>query len=468
MRGKIKTARRKASKLHGATASWVSLVDAGANQTPFTITKAAKGANPMAIKKRTSTTGRLKKSHQKLKTNKDDAAKDVTVENRIAKMVFSTEHFEDEAAVEAYLEEAEWEAEETSITKSEDGSTWEVRADGLVDDDFLKMQKVETDDEGVDAYVGQIEVTKTDDADVEDEDGDDKDGDEESVAKSDDDTDAEEDDEIETVDAEGDAAASEEEKGKGKKKPYMKSGDKPKTKLSKRAEFIKKRKEAERNTEKKFDAWDARYSKGNTLAKTLQDGMAWDGVPPGFYEVQAAFNSAVSNIVSGEEVADANKQEALNKAALDYAEIIGGLDTFFDDYIEAESETVQAAFENDEEQLEAVKKWADEFGDYVAGISEAPQKIEKSDAAPAAIDYNEFGDRVATSIADALQPVMKEVGEIAETVQAMATRTPTKKAADPDDTAPAGARVVSTKGGKTPANDDKTRSADTMTKAVFG
>lgn len=52
MKGKIKSARRKASKLHGAEATFVSLVDAGANETPFTIVKSADGAKAMPITKR--------------------------------------------------------------------------------------------------------------------------------------------------------------------------------------------------------------------------------------------------------------------------------------------------------------------------------------------------------------------------------------------------------------------------------
>ena len=278
MKGKIKSARRKASKLHGAEATFVSLVDAGANETPFTIVKSADGAKAMPITKRKTP---AKKSHKPVSTKKKTATPETTTETLIAKMVFSSDHFEDEAAVETYLDAAEWDAESIKIEKNDDGD-FVARANDLEDDDFEKIAEVNLDGEegveGVQAFVGQRQVeVKTDDA-ADDEDDDAAEEEIEDVSKSDDDDEDDEDD----AEGEEEEVTTEE---KGKKKPYEKAKKTPakkaapKKKLSKRAQFIAKRKD-ERAKEVKFDVWDARFSSGNTLAKTLKDGMDWDGTPP--------------------------------------------------------------------------------------------------------------------------------------------------------------------------------------------
>lgn len=441
MKGKIKTARRKASRLHGATAQFVSLVDAGANETPFTMIKSRNGAKAMTIKKRGKAKTAQRKSHKPLSGNKkSEASVETRTETMIAKMVFDGDVFENEDQVRAYIEEAEWDAEDIEIVQNDDGS-FEARSSGLTDDDFEKIGKVDTEEEGVEAFVGQREVeVEAKDAD-DDEDEDDEEDDEEEEEE-------EEDDEAETA-AKAAAAKKAKSKAEPKKTPAKKADDKKPEPLSKRAEFIKKRKEAqaEAETVAKFDAWDAKYSKGNnTLAETIKAGMQYDGTPPGFFEVQAAFGGAISNIVSGDGMPEGNKQEALNKAAMEFAEIIGALDTYFDEFINADAELVEKAFPEPEKR-EAIVKWAEGYGDFVAGKVPAAQLVAKTanDQAALAIDYNALSEGMAESIAKTLKPIMDKVDGVSETVQAMSTRSPTKKAADPEDGGSAGDRTVATK-----------------------
>lgn len=466
MRGKIKTARKEASKLHGAEATFVSLVDAGANETPFTIVKSADGAKAMSIKKRSKT----KKSHKALGTKKKAATPETTTETLIAKMVFSSEHFADEAAVEAYIDEAEWEAETVSIVKNDDGN-FEARPNGLEDDDFTKIAKVNLDGEdgveGVEAYVGERQVEVEGDADDEDDD----DTEVTTETKSDEDKD-EDDDEDEDEDDD----AETEEKAKGKKKPTYSKGKAtpakkaaPKQKLSKRQQFLAKRADA-RSKEVKFDQWDAHFSKGNTLAKTLKDGMSWDGTPPGFYDVQAAFNSAVANIVTDDGM-EGGKQEALNKAAADYSEIIGGLDTFFDAYVESDEETIAKAFD-DEDEREALSKWAEDFADFANSADDEAPAVEKKTVKKAALQStaSEGADttNVVALVQKALEPVVKQVEGIGETVEALSTRAPTKKAADATDGDPAAPRALKKAKGNGDDTDNRTAMQKMQERAIFG
>jgi hypothetical protein len=405
MRPKVKSAHVKAGKLHGATAQFVSIVDRGANETPFTLIKTAKGASAMGIKQR----GNTKKSHKTVQTGKKSSAEAPKMITEMASMSFDLDIFTTKKSVLAKIEEMEWDAENIVVTKNADDGVWEARVKGVSDEDYERLEKVETDEDGVEASVGSREAG--DDEDIEDaqnillsEDDDDDDDD------ADDDDDDDDDDTVE----------------KGYKKPVKKTAVKPvpAVVLSKRAAFVNARKGVEKIA--KFDSWDAHFSKGNTLAKTLTDGMIYDGLPPGYYEVQAAFGAATSNIVSDDGLG-AGKQEALNKAAMDFAEIIGGLDTFFDGFVDADEASVKKVFP-DEEARDILVKWAGEYGDVLAG--KAVETISKSDGA--AIDYNQIGETVANLIAKAMEPLATEVKSVSDNVTALSSRRPSKKALDPD------------------------------------
>ncbi len=420
MRAKVKSVRRKASHLHGSTAGYLSLVDRGANETPFKMIKSAEGAGAMGIKKRKTTEA---KSHKKIATGKKSETSPTTTKTVMAKMVFDQEIFEDEAAVRDWIEKAEWDAEGVSITDDGDGS-FVARPEGTTDESFTRLAKVDAESEGVEAFVGTMLVKADDDEDDDEDDDDDADAD---------DGDDEDDEEVE-------------EKGYGKKKPMAakekakddkakdaekesakKADDKPATpaKLSKRAEFIAKAK----SSVKKFSGWDAFYAKKSTLSAALEAGMQWDSTPPGFYDVQAAFNGVVTAILGEESMPEGSKEESLKKAAADYADILIGLDQFFDAYIEAGEETVTKAIGDKAEKL---SKWAEGYAQFVGGETEAPVKavkesVKKSD--DAAIDHK----RIEDLIAKAVEPLTGKIAEVAGVVVKMSERRPTKKAADTTD-----------------------------------
>lgn len=409
MKAKIKNARRKASKLHGATAGFVSIVDRGANETPFKMIKSAEGTGAMGIKKRTD----LAKSHKKLAGGKKEAPAP-EVKTVMAKMVFSKDHFEDEQAVRDWIEKAEWDAD--SITVTEDGDNFVARPEGTTDDSFTKLASVEVDGEqGVAAFVGQMEVSKSED--------DEDDGDE------DDDADAADEDGDDDDDDEGD----EEEPAAKAADKTKKAESTPPTKVSKRAQFIAKARE----TVQKFNGWDAFFSGENTLAGALKKGMEWDKTPPGFYDVQAAFNGVVQQIL-GDETEGVNKAEALQKAAADYANMLVGMDDFFDAFVNSDEDTVKKAVGS---EAEKIAKWAEGYAQFIAGEAPAPATEKKAVKVEVpTVDTASIADLVAKAVA----PLAQQVEGVVSTVSKIASRHPTKKSADLTD-AGSGDRKTETK-----------------------
>lgn len=446
MRAKVKTARRKASKLHGAVAGYVSLVDRGANETPFAVVKSIKGEKTVAIKKR----GAEKKSHKQVGSGRKKAdAQNVRKQSVMAKMVFDGDVFEGEDDVREELKKAEWEGD-LAVSQNGDGD-WEVRPDGTTDDDFIRLSKVETDTDGVEAYVGEQEISE--------EEEEEEDDDEASTEKKTDGS-------GESAGAEGGEPKAGEEDEEGDDEGDDEEDDEPKETaekktVSKRSAFIKSRKSA-KTKEKKFDAWDARFSCSNSLAKALKAGMEYDKTPPGFNELQMAFMGVMGNIVGDEGLDVSQKQEALNKSALEYAEVVGGLDSFFDAYLNAADETVAKSIDSEDER-KALKKWAESYGDFVAdpeGALAAPETHKKAAGEPAAIDYNKIGGTVAELVAKAVEPLQEEVASVTDKLEALSKRRPTKKAADPEEVG-RGAPEPQQKKAQEPNGFDRSR-------AIFG
>lgn len=404
MRAKVKTARRKASKLHGATAGYVSLVDRGANETPFKMVKSTEGVGAVGIKKRKVVEA---KSHKKLATGKKAADGAQPSKTIMAKMLFDQDHFTTEQEVRDWIKKAEWDAEDVVITDDGDGS-YVARPADTTDESFTRMAKVDAEDAGVEAYVGEM-LVKTDDPEDDDEEDDDADD------AEDDDDDA--DDDGDEADITQHAAPVVE----------VKTEAAP-VKVSKRASFLAKAK----SSVTKFDGWDAHYSKKSTLSEALEAGMAWDATPPGFYDVQSAFNGVVQTIL-GDDAEGLDKKGLLAKAAADYADILVGLDNFFDAYIEAGEDYVMKSFD-DAEIPAKIEKWAKGYAAFVTGEAVAPTPVTKTVVTKAADPATAIDHKsIAEIVAKAMAPVMEKVDGVTATVTKMSERRPTKKAADLSD-----------------------------------
>jgi hypothetical protein len=426
MKIKVKRAIREASELHGATATYVSLVDRGANETPFTLIKSAKhGVTAMAIKKRSEAPQTTKKSHKKVTTvPKTEAATEAKSEKAIIKFSFAADNFADEQSVKDWLADSDFAPEELVI-KALDGGGFEALDGALVDVTPVRVGKVDLseddeDDAGVIAHIGEF-IVKADDPDEEDEESD------------------------EGEDEEDEGEAESEEKGYGKKKPMPKdeeeASDEDEAKVetktdaapSKRSLFIKQAKE----TVAKFSGWDAFYAKKSTLSAALEAGMQWDSTPPGYYDVQAAFNGVVAAILGEESMPADAKAEGLMKAASDYAEILIGLDSFFDAYVGAGEENIAKTFDKNEDRAK-LEKWAKGYALFLSGgeaehHTKAATKPLQSTATTADTTV-----AVADIIAKALAPVTDKLEAVTETVEALASRRQTQKSSTPAPKAEAG------------------------------
>jgi len=232
MRPGTKVVSRRVRVLRDPDPKFVSIVTHGANQTPFSSVKAAThqitGEKQMAIKKRDN------KAAKSAETEQPKAG-----DTGVRKIVFAQKQFADEAAVQAYLDENEWQG--YGITAVKGGFL--VEAEGASDDNFTDLKEVEML-EGVTATVGKhVSPEAT----------------------------AEETEETETTETGDDAEET---------------------------ETTEKSASTERVI--KLDYWDMYESGGETPSQILKDGMS-DGVPPGAQEILTATTYAIGNVLGSQE-----------------------------------------------------------------------------------------------------------------------------------------------------------------------
>jgi hypothetical protein len=428
MKAVIKHTKRNASILHGAQTSYVSLVDRGANETPFKQVKSTKGLKDMAIKKRSAPGAAVTeaKAHKVVATGKkaDFVQKTETV---MAKMLFDGEHFPDQSDVLDYLAEAEWDSADVEIVQNADGD-WIARAKGTTDESFEMVSKVATDEEGVQAFVGKRVVSDAAPEDDTEEAADAEEEDAPATETKDDMTDA-------NLNQDGGAAAAGEGTVSGKKKPTATSEgiETPRSSQgasaaapSKKSEFLAKRKQEKgvQTKLRKFSQWAAAYTDDNTLAGAIEDGMEYDATPPGFGDVQAAFSGAITSILGDDFTGDV--RTALSKAAADFAQIVGDLNQMFEDFIGMGTEELSKEYSADE--IEKLNKWAESNADYITEQASVAKPTKKKAAAVVTASAQPDPAAFADLITKALDPLAKRVEAVAGTVEAMASRRPTKKA----------------------------------------
>ena len=207
MKRKLKQVTKVVTELTDPKPEFVSLVDHGANQTPF-----------RSVKRSASTILDNRENHTEdtdMTTKKDNKGVPATAE--IQKMVFTGEFFTDTVKVEDYLEAKGY----TDCVITSKGDTFEVVAKdfGSFEGDTKEISL----EGGVTYHVGVL-----------------KEGEEK----------------LEEV-----------------------------TDTKKREESVKK-----------YDTYFAQYSNGVTIEEVMKDGA--DGLPPGIYEINDAFYTALRNIVT--------------------------------------------------------------------------------------------------------------------------------------------------------------------------
>jgi hypothetical protein len=310
MRQKVKRIEKLVKLLKEGEPRWVSLVDHGANQTPFLEVKMADGS--VRRVHRITHMPRKTAGEPDMKTSNQKRAK----ASSVRKLVFSQEHFASEADVRKWLKKNNW-AEGYEVKEAEEaGEDVFVAEDkGATDTDFVKGSiravKVEGS-KGVTGFVGELKA----------------------VENADDDDDAE------------DTTKASKPKTKGKK------GDSGSACLTAKAAGLDK------ETTAKFDSWYAYMSDGKTLEDVLEDGMK-DGTPPGFYDVMFATQKAIGNVLKDEEADVASDVKSI---ADEMADIVVGLHALFVKIVDENSAKKLAKKHADgAKHLEALSAWATEW-----------------------------------------------------------------------------------------------------------
>lgn len=451
MRPKVKTVRRSAEVLSGAKATFVSLVDAGANETPFTEIKSKNGAKGMK-KKLTA----AKKSHKPLSSKKGKAETKAKLEKAISHFEYDVAEFATEEDVRKHMDASDWEGEYTVEQK---GDIFVVTPDELEGIELSNVTKVDTDDDGVAAYIGMKPVdvlaeaakaVKAADGEEAEDDGEEAEDGEGADEECDDDgEEGDDDDDLEKPIAQ----LSDKKPAKAKK-----AAAKPKTTLSKRDAFLAKRKEekAAAKAEQKFDYWECYCSGENQFAQLMKDAMS-DGVPPGVNELTYVLNQSVANILGDSELTTEEKAAQLTESATSFAETVAKLDGLFQEIVEKSVEEVVT-----EETVEAANHFIEIYGDFLNGETLAPaasaKKVQKSskggDKSPV-IDYS----GIQKAVGDLISP-------LAEKVEKLASRAPLSKSQSVDDTDNGDTNKQTAK--KKSVDDDAQYMRDKATKSFLG
>lgn len=406
---------RVAAALTEARASFVSLVDHGANQVPFNVVKMADLSSVSNGEDGQAGTPLFKGLEVNTMAGKD------TVD--VHKITFDKAKFPDEDAVKAFLKEAGRSGEVI-----EDGDTFVVKSKDLSDDTELLSINGE---DGV-----TYGVLKSSDEDSEDTETKSADTDETT------DNDAGEEPDHETV-----------------AKSFL-NGDMT------QAEVVQK-----------YDAWWASYSEGKDIATVLEAGV--DGLPIGIYELNDAFYTALrNNLLEGDytgargvviefgeliirlaqalEAAVVAPSEDVSKAILggpseatDDEATDGQDEAPTDEDVEKSTDTEEAS-EDADDATEETKSATDEADDTATDDVDGSDN-DASDGTNDADLATQIGKAVAIAVADAVKPLQSSIETVGkqtsdslgqmeiqltkttERVDGLERRSQTRKGADVDE-----------------------------------
>lgn len=266
---------------------FVSLVSNGANQTPFKAVKTdGTGGDNEVVVAGVRTTD-IDKPSEDIMSKKAQAGKTTTAKKMVVrtaasdgpdlhKLTFASANFTDEQAVRSYLDANGYEGGDIAAV---DGG-YEVTARAV--EDFESVESI-TGEDGVTRHVGTVKEPET----TEDE----------TVTKTDLSKPDDEQDEVPADDAPADEPASTDttEDDTGTEQVARAFADVAPVLATKvDAELVKR-----------YDGWMANYSNGTTIQEVMSAGA--DGLPPGIYELNDAFYTALRNTLLANESANVAK-----------------------------------------------------------------------------------------------------------------------------------------------------------------
>lgn len=453
---------RQVTALVDADPTYVSLVSAGANGSPFNVVKQENPNMGVKVKKRQAATAPAKKSpvlknaNNRVAKGKEALTEAKPATSAIVKFLYSKEEFATEAEVREHLAKSDFEGE---VTITEEDDQFIATADDVDQARIAKSAEVEADT-GVVAVIATMKAegveSEEDEDDSEDEEGEDEDGDDsEDDSEEDDEADDEEEDEDEE-EAEEEPAPVTKSKKTAPKKPAAKTTEKPAAPAkSKKAAFLEaaaaeaddEEEEAVEAKLQKFDFWNV-YDTASSDFMTLLKAGCEDGLAPGFDDVMWTFGQSIRKTLAGDDEAG----EPLRKNADDFVTVVIGMHDLFANIVNADMPTVAKA---DKAKADSLTKWAKSFG------KELVAKAERAKAGATTIVKNEAGmdtEALKKMVAEAVAPLAEQVGSVAKTVDKISQRRQTSKGIDPAD--------GTTSEGQAPTTQKKTEKETKVTDAT--
>lgn len=411
MKIKPKEVKRRVGILTDPQPTYVSIVDHGANQTPF---NSVKRDRPI-----TSSNPATKEKKMTLKAGKGSTRKPV-----VTRLTFSKSLFASEQKVSKYLETKGYD----SVSEVQDGDdVWFVTSTDDVS--ALKLDKprsTATKDAGVTAFIAEI-IGKADEPETTE---DEEDGEEGEAA----DDNAEEGDE--------EAPASSKRARAKVIEPAKKAAPAADEESDDENEYdtvLEFPPTAEGVT--KFDWWASYMSDEGDLRGVLADGIGYDDVPPGVDVLVQAAHWTMGNIFGNEELSDAEKKAKLAQMGSDLADLAYGLYDLFSGAIQKgdKSSSAKRFSETFLASVEKAQAVTLDLGNVTKTEAPKPKKKAAAPAVEPETEEDETGDEengtdIEAIIAKALAPVTSKLTSmearlktVGKTAAAAASRQPTKK-----------------------------------------
>jgi hypothetical protein len=172
---------------------------------------------------------------------------------------------------------------------------------------------------------------------------------------------------------------------------------------------------------KKYDNWSAYMSNAGNLYQMIEDGTAYDGLPPGVEDILNAVYLTAGNILGDADALDADKQKAIEQLGQDFAALTFGLYEVFKKAMDVEDD----GGENSEKAAKLVKN----FRLSVKRAKSGAALTVKSASAPANTESLEsiIKKAVSASLGEFSKKINGQLSKVQQQVDEISTRGTTRK-----------------------------------------
>lgn len=448
---------RTVTALVDADPTYVSIVSAGANGSPFNVVKQENSTMGVKIKPRKTTDDVvvaknpvMKNANNRVGRAKEALTEPTTSDRVITKFLYAKDDFETEEAVRDHLNKSDFEGD---VTVTEEDDRFVVSAVGIDPARIVKQAEIEAD-AGVIAVVAILSDESADDSgnDSNDDAVDDALG--VDTATEEDEAKAES---LFSADAVADEnTADGNDSAKVTNEVVKKDTDDTATQVKSKkalfldsitAEVIAESVETEEQKLQKFDFW-AAYEDNSSDFMTLLKAGSGDGAAPGFEDVMWLFSQSVRNALASDTAPDTS----IKKSSDDFLTVVTGMHNLFSSIVNADIAVVAKADKNKADDL---TKWAKSFGrslieDHPHTDRGAELTAKAAEPVPPTFDTGVF----TKALAEALAPLQADVEAVVKTVDKLSSRRQISKGIDPADatTSEGMTTTTTTKKGADPAS----------------